>query len=253
MSVHAQSSPSGAEGWMHCAGWLSSGESSKYADEGTDAHELASRVLECPSTDVRPEAWQWIGTPLPKGHVVDEKMATAVQKYVDLVRSLPGKLLVEQSLPLEPITGEKGAQGTGDAVLLDFDSLEITVVDLKYGTGIQVNAENNPQLMHYGLAAMLQYEQFAPWKLVRGIISQPRRDHVSEAVYSRADLLAFRKDSKRAAKEHRRLAGQTVYTLWDYGALRAGKKTCRWCVRKDPCPEYARMKLDENKVEFSPI
>lgn len=249
MSVHAQSSPSGAEGWMHCAGWASSGESSKYADEGTDAHTLGSMVLENPFMDCA----DYLGRQLPKGHEVTRNMAAAVQKYVELVRSLPGKLLVEQSLPLEPITGEKGAQGTGDAVLLDFDSLEITVVDLKYGTGIQVNAENNPQLMHYGLAAMLQYEQFAPWKLVRGIISQPRRDHVSEAVYTRAEILAFRKDSKRAAKEHRRLNGQTVYTLWDYGALHASKKTCRWCMRKDPCPEYARMKLDENKVEFSPL
>lgn len=248
MTGHARSSPSGAEGWMHCVGWQSSGESSKYADEGTDAHTLGAEVLQSEIDCV-----EWIGYELPLGHMVDEKMAAAVQKYVDLVRSLPGQLLVEQSLPLEPITGEKDARGTGDTIRLNFAALEIIVVDLKYGTGIQVSAENNPQLMHYGLAAMLEYEQLAKWKTVRGIISQPRRDHVSEAVYTRKELLAFGKRAKAAAKEHRRIGGAQAIDLWNWGKLKAGKKTCRWCVRKKTCPENARFQLAENQVEFSAI
>lgn len=248
MTGHAHSSPSGAEGWMHCAGWQSSGESSKYADEGTDAHTLAAKCLTTGHS-----ADFYLDTMLPLGHEVGTTMAKAVQKYLDLVRSLPGSLLVEQSLPLEPITGEKDARGTGDAILLNFAELEIIVVDLKYGTGIQVSAENNPQLMHYGLAAMLEYEQLAKWKTVRGIISQPRRDHVSEAVYTRKELLAFGKRAKAAAKEHRRIGGLQAVDLWGWGKLKAGKKTCRWCVRKKTCPENARFQLAETQVEFSAI
>lgn len=249
MTGHAHSSPSGAEGWMHCAGWQSSGESSKYADEGTDAHQLGAECLQTIS-----DARMFYGLKMPLGHVVTHEMAAAVQKYVDLVRSLPGSMrLVEQSLPLEPITGEKDARGTGDAILLNFAELEIIVVDLKYGTGIQVSAENNPQLMHYGLAAMLEYEQLAKWKTVRGIISQPRRDHVSEAVYTRKELLAFGKRAKAAAKEHRRIGGAQTIDLWNWGKLKAGKKTCRWCVRKRTCPENARFQLAENQVEFSAL
>lgn len=248
MTSHAHSSPSGAEGWMHCAGWQSSGESSKYANEGTDAHTLAGEVLEAASN-----THYWKGKTLPLGHVVDERMAEHVQKYVALVNGLPGRLMVEQSLPLEPITGEKDARGTGDAILLNFAELEIIVVDLKYGTGIQVSAENNPQLMHYGLAAMLEYEQLAKWKTVRGIISQPRRDHVSEAVYTRKELLAFGRRAGTAASEHRRIGGLQGVDLWRMGKLKAGKKTCRWCVRKKTCPENARFQLAENQVEFSAI
>lgn len=250
MTGHAFSSPSGADGWMTCAGWRSSGESSKYANEGTDAHTLGSLIL----TDV--DDRDWLGQMLPLGHEADEKMLGHVQKYVDLVRSLPGQLLVEQRMPLEPITGEKDAEGTGDAVVLDFEAQQITVVDLKYGSGIRVHATGNRQLKHYGLAAMIEYSPLARWKTVRGIICQPRvEDGVSEDTFTAKELAAFRKESRTAAKLHRKHKNAALDDLWSAGLLNSTKKACQWCVRgrNDGCPQKAARLISEQTLTFSPI
>lgn len=252
MSGHAYSSPSGSDGWMACAGWRSSGESSRYADEGTDAHTLGSIILESRGSACADLART--GHILPLGQKVTAAMAKAVQSYVDLVRSIPGQLLVEQRMPLEAITGEKDAGGTGDAVILDFEKLQITVVDLKYGAGVRVHAADNKQLKHYGLAAMLEYDPLAKWKTVRGIICQPRvEDGVSEDVFTRKDLLAFGKESKRAAKLHRHHKDSTIHALFREGMLNSSKKTCRWCVQRSDCPQNAARLISEQTISFSQI
>lgn len=254
MSIHAQCSPSGADGWMACAGWESSPESSKYADEGTDAHTLGSIVLT--GQNVACDDLMHIGHVLPLGHAVTWRMAEAVQKYVDLVRSLPGILLVEQRMPLEPVTGEEDAGGTADAAILDFGKLEITIVDLKYGSGIRVHAKANKQLKHYGLAALLEYDDLARWETVRAIICQPRiEDGVSDDTFTRAELMAFKKESFKAAKSYRKHHSKPLAKLFSEDLLHASKKGCRWCrkERKSVCPAYAAMQIAEQTVEFSPL
>lgn len=57
--------------------------SSKYADEGTAAHDLAARCL-----ITGQNAAQYMGEILPGGFVVDTNMAGYVQQYVDFVRSV---------------------------------------------------------------------------------------------------------------------------------------------------------------------
>lgn len=235
---------------MTCAGWQSSGVSSKYADEGTDAHTLGSTVLSRADSTCR----DYAGHTMPLGHSVTESMAKHVQKYVDLVRSLPGQLLVEQRMPLEPITGEKDAGGTGDAILLDFDALQITVVDLKYGSGIRVHAIGNKQLKHYGLAAMIEYSMLAPWKTVRGIICQPRvEDGISEDTFTAKELAAFRKEARTAAKLHRKFKLASLDDLWAVGLLNSTKKACQWCARKTDCPQNAARLISEQTLTFSEI
>ena len=90
---------------------------------------------------------------------VNQDMCDHVQTYVDLVRDIVrttgGELRIEQRLSLTPLTGEEGAGGTADAVILTDD--EIIIVDLKYGQGLKVDADNNTQLMIYGLAALEEY------------------------------------------------------------------------------------------------
>ncbi len=41
--------------------------------------------------------------------------------------------------------------GTADALIIANNTIE--VIDLKYGKGVKVDAQNNPQLMLYGLGA----------------------------------------------------------------------------------------------------
>jgi hypothetical protein len=155
MSTHAKRSPSGAPGWLECAGWASDSKGSKFADEGTDAHDLAARCLLDDSS-----AFAHMGETLPLGTVVNQEMCIAIDDYLeyvrDVVRSTGGTLMVEQRLSIEGITGEAGAHGTADVVILAGD--ELIVIDLKYGRGVAVEADHNPQLQIYAAAAA---EEFA--------------------------------------------------------------------------------------------
>ncbi len=49
-----------------------------------------------------------------------------------------------------------GGFGTGDCLIIADGELQ--VIDFKYGTGVQVEAKNNPQMMCYALGAMLLYD-----------------------------------------------------------------------------------------------
>lgn len=96
----------------------------------------------------------------------------------------------ELPLLLEAITGERGAQGTADAVIPSVD--ELIIVDLKYGRGVKVDAKDNEQLQLYALAALEAFDFAGPFQRVRLVIVQPRLGHLDEWVYSVAELHAFK-------------------------------------------------------------
>lgn len=227
---HARRSPSGAHGWMQCSGWESDSTGSKYADEGTAAHTLASWCL----TERKPAA-AYLGRVIQvNGHefAVDEAMAEPVQRYVDKVIEYAGSvspagevriihtLLVEQAVPIGHVTGEEGAEGTSDAIVLTIDGEEVQVHDLKFGQGERVDAEQNPQLMLYALGAVHVVSTLldASPTRVRCVIHQPRLNHLSEWDCSLGELHAFAARVANPAQD-----------------LNPGKKQCRWCRHSGTC------------------
>jgi hypothetical protein len=251
---HAILSPSGAHRWMACPGsvFMEQGRpnrDSKYSAEGTAAHEVAAACLRSATRLVD----FYVGKKAENGVEITEDMAAEVQKYVDFVRELmvsygtDAVLLVEQGLPLEPLTGEEGAEGTGDVVMVTPD--ELVVVDLKFGMGHQVDAERNPQLMMYALAAWHVWSLLQDFKTIRLIVHQPRLNHVSEWSCTVAELLAFGDVVATAAA--------ACWAQFDANrsiALAPGEDQCQWCKASGDCSaQDTTVLMDTGVGEFEDL
>jgi hypothetical protein len=211
--------------------------SSRAAAEGTLAHTIAS---ECLINNTYPSTY--LGTK----HTVDgfdftvgQDMVGHVADYMGLVREYAegGTLMVERQVNIGHLTGEEGATGTSDAIILKGD--EIIVIDLKYGMGVKVDATNNPQLMMYALGALHDFDFVDDFDNITMVIHQPRLNHVSEFVLPLQELLNFGYDVNGAAN-HVRLA-QTLdlaYGVDDLtdGFFSPGEKQCKFCKAKASCP-----------------
>ena len=239
--AHAKLSPSGAHRWMRCPGSVVleapyPDTGSSYAREGTAAHELAALVLESPPAT----AQDYVGKRIEfedDGETVHwpitQDMADYVDDYVKLVRQrAEGKtLFVECKLPIGHITGEAGATGTSDVVIVDHANATIEVIDLKYGMGVRVDAEDNEQTQLYALGALEEYGILGDFDYVAMVIHQPRLNHVSEWVIPVDQLLDFR--------EAARLAATYCGDAETYGPeayLFPAEKQCRFCKAKATCP-----------------
>ena len=242
---HAKLSPSGAHRWMRCPGSVVlearyPDSSSAYAREGTAAHELAALVLESPPATAQDYVGKRIAYDDHGEDVqwpITQDMADYVDDYVKLVRERAegATLMVERKLPIGHITGEASATGTSDVVIIDHANSEIVVIDLKYGMGVRVSAEENEQTQLYALGALEEYSVLGDFAHVSMLIHQPRLNHVSEWTITVEQLLAFAKSASFAAGQcdlARSLDGEDALA----GFLSPGEKQCRFCKAKATCP-----------------
>lgn len=247
--AHAKLSPSGAHRWMACPGSVVlearyPDEGSVYAREGSAAHELAAIVLE----GNEPNAQGYVGMKVEfedNGETVQwpvtQDMADHVDDYVKFVRErAEGKtLLVERKVPIGHITGEPGATGTSDAIIIDTDQETIEVIDFKYGMGVQVFAEDNEQAQFYGLGTLEEYGLVGDFSYVTMVIHQPRMNHVAEWTIPVGQLFDFGEAAAMAAENCRsaemadlgELGGMAIEDF-----LYPGEDQCRFCKAKAGCP-----------------
>jgi hypothetical protein len=198
--------------------------SSEFAAEGTLAHEVAS---ECLISGADPALL--IGKAASVDgfdFIIDQTMVDHVKDYMKLVREYAegGELLVEKRVGIGHLTGEEGAGGTSDAIIIK--GSEIIIVDLKYGMGVRVDANDNPQLMLYALGALNEYDLIGDFDTVTMVIHQPRLNHVSEYSIPVSELLTFADDVVHAAEKIR----------WENPSFNPGEKQCKFCKAKATCP-----------------
>lgn len=243
-SKHAILSASSSHRWIACPpSALECAKlpdaSSKFAKQGTDAHRLSEYKL-------KKSLGEKVHNPQKRLAYFDEEMDESSNDYAQLVmeklaaakeRCKDPMVMVEQHLDFSRWVPE--GFGTGDCLIVADDTL--VIIDYKYGLGVLVEAEKNPQMMCYALGALELFDGIYDIKNVEMTIFQPRRDNVSTYVISKNDLLSWAEEVLRPAAE---LAAKGE------GEYRAGDH-CRFCKIKATCRKRAEYNLEMAKYDFA--
>lgn len=241
-NTHAKLSCSSAHRWLTCTASPSLEEiypdqGSVYAQEGTLAHALSEHMLLTALNLPSPHRLE----ELKESDLYSEDMLEHAQGYagyvLEMANSFEDPMIdVEHQVDLSQVIPE--GFGTCDAVILDEDTLHI--VDLKYGKGIEVDAEDNPQLKLYALGALLEYEQIYDISTVLMTIYQPRLDAISTARISARELVEWGEEVAQIAK-----------VAYDGpGEFRPSEKACRFCRAGGHCRARAEANLALVRDEF---
>lgn len=243
MAKHAILAASASHRWLACppSARLCAelpDKASSYALQGTDAHELAAyKVLRAIGEDVKDPTENLTFFDMEMDNCTDAYRDFVMEQFQDAQECCKDPvLLVEQRLDFSEWVPE--GFGTGDAVIVADDVLH--VIDLKYGLGVMVDAEWNPQLLCYGLGALALFDGIYDIRTIRLSIFQPRRDNVSTFDISKEALLTWAKDT---------LAPTAKLAYDGAGEFHAGDH-CQFCKLKATCRKRAEYNLEMARYDF---
>lgn len=241
--IHSPLSPSSAFRWIKCtpSAKLNAAlpdSTSEYALQGTAAHTLCEYKLQkLLGKDAK--------DPTENLTYFDAEMADCTDSYQQYVSERIEKakqfckdpiVLVEQKLDFSKWVPQ--GFGTGDCVIVADNVL--TVIDFKYGVGVLVEAEQNPQMMCYALGALALFDSIYDIENVVMTIFQPRRDNISTYELSKKELLQWADEILSPAAQ---LAAKGE------GEFKAGKH-CRFCKVKATCRKRAEYNLELARYDF---
>lgn len=242
-SEHAVLSASSANRWLHCppSVRLSEGymdKASAFAMEGTSAHELCEYKL-------RSALGMEAENPTENLDFYNTEMEECAEGYATYILELVEKaketcsdpvIMVEQRVDFSRYVPE--GFGTADCIIIADDILNI--VDYKHGKGVEVSAEDNPQMKLYALGALELFDCLYDISKVQMTIFQPRLSNISVFVMDKADLLNWANDELTAKAE---------LAFEGKGELCCGE-WCKFCKAKSNCKERARVNMEMAQYEF---
>lgn len=240
---HAILSASSSHRWMNCT--PSARLEREFADreteaaaEGTAAHALCEHKLrralkmrsrkpvskyDCDEMDGYTDGYV---------EFVLEQLAQAKLECADPL------VLIEQRLDFSCWVPE--GFGTGDCLIVADKLLHI--IDFKYGQGVLVDAEENPQMMLYALGALRLFDSLYDITEVSMSIYQPRRENVSTWTISVDELNAWAENVlKPKAELAHKGEGDYLPGPW-----------CQFCKAAVKCRARAEEKLQLARFEFAP-
>lgn len=243
MSKHALLSASSAERWINCPPSARLSEScedkeSVYAAEGTEAHSLCEYKLK-EALGVKAD------NPTDSLKYFNQEMEDAASGYMEYVQE---QIEATKELCIDPIVlieqrvdfsrWVRDGFGTADCVIVADGTLRI--IDFKYGLGVQVSAEDNPQMMCYALGTLELFDGIYDIENVQMTIYQPRRDNLSAWNISKEDLLRW---AEKVLKPAAQLAFEGG------GSFRCGE-WCGFCKVKPTCRERVASNMELAKYDF---
>lgn len=247
--IHAKLSASGSAKWLNCPGSIALEEqfpdsTSVYAEEGTKAHALGELKINLALGNITRNKYT---REVKKLGDIPADMENYIEGYKDYVieqyntRKAGNKsvtIAVEQKLDFSEYV--PGGFGTGDVVIA-YDG-GINIIDLKYGRGVPVSAELNPQLRLYGLGACGEYDFLYDIGIVIYTIYQPRLDNISTYIETSETLHDWGNEIvKESAKK----------ALGDDAQCIAGEYCdSHFCKARAVCRAYNEQRMKLAKYDF---
>lgn len=242
--VHSVLGASAADRWMNCtpSAQLTAGmedETTTFAAEGTAAHALCEWKVR--------KALKMRAGRRPTSDYWTDEMEEFTDDYRDFIMDLVGQAkqhckdpvtLIEQHLDFSCYVPD--GFGTGDFLLVA--DKELNVVDFKYGRGVAVYADHNPQMMLYALGALNLFDCLYDIEQVTMTIFQPRLSSISTWTITAAELYQWTEEVlKPKAELAAKGEGEFVSGSW-----------CRFCKARNTCRARAESFLELAKMEFQP-
>ena len=248
MPKHAYLSASASHRWLACPPSAKlcaniADQTSEYAQQGTDCHELCAYLVE-------KALGRAVTDPTENLTFYDAEMQSCAEEYRNYVLEQieaakefckDPQVMIEQRLDFSRWV-ENGF-GTGDCVIVADEVLQI--IDYKHGLGVLVSAGDdehggNSQMMCYALGALEAFGDIYDINQIKMTIFQPRRDNVSTYTISKDNLLKW-------ADEVLAPTAQLAYT--GKGEFKAGDH-CQFCKVKATCRKRAEYNLELAKYDF---
>ena len=239
---HAFLSASSSSRWIACppSAKLNAqcgNKTSEYAVQGTCAHTLCEYKL-------KTALGMSVRDPTEDLEFYDKEIEDCAEGYTAFVLEQVEKaketcgdptVLVEQMLDLSRWIPE--SFGTADALIASDDTL--TIVDMKYGTGIKVSASTS-QLRCYALGCIDMFDGLYDIKNVRMVIYQPRLANIDECDMTKEELLKWA-DEVLVPAASLAFIGEGEYSAGTH---------CQFCCVKAYCRKRTEYNLEAAKYDF---
>lgn len=286
---HAGAGPSGAERWMNCTmsltasreflETLSPNQQAQFAGansaarQGTTAHAAAeveaNLVLGRATQDeVDLTLMELSVLPADEGEAFDDEMAEYITEYVDLIKSYAQErgddhVFVEQRVEaVIPLTDMHEGEvyvirGSADCAVMPAktgapEAKTLVVGDLKYGNGIDVDVEENPQIRFYALGVldlMADDEGNLPVDIEEIVyhIIQPRLGGIKTWSESIDDLFKWRDEVAAPALT------KALYGAPEGATFAPSELACQFCPARGRCPALTEARVEQAADLFDTI